>query len=382
MLIREVEFIGLRSALPQPATFSWGSANARNVGLVRVTTDDGVTGVGETSVTFPLWSLEERALTVCEGLRPLVLGCDATDVDGLVERLNRTLGRLGPLWSPVAIQASIGAFEVALWDIHGKVADKPLHEMVSDEAARRQGGEDVMRKGVPLSAVGFTGGPEQMAEQAATALAEGYAAVKVRVGFGRERDVALLAAMQRAVPEMSRVLVDANMGWSREEAREMVPLIASFGVGWIEEPVVWSDVEGLAELRQLSPVPIAAGENAYGRTEALRLVAADAADIVMPDVARCGGIGNARAMIAAAREKGRPYSPHHYASEVGFVASLHLCAAEPGFLHLLRDTSEWPLRHEVLTAPVRIANGRAWLPDGPGLGIELDEATLHQYRVV
>lgn len=220
MKIRDVEFIGLRSALPQPAQFSWGSAASRNVGLVRVTTVEGVVGAGETSVTFPLWSLEERALTVREGLRPLALGKDA------------------------------------------------------------------------------------------------------------------------------------------------------------------SDIEGLAALRELSSVPIAAGENAYGRSEALRLIEAEAADVVMPDVARCGGLGNARAMIAAAREKCVPYSPHQYASEVGFVTCLHLCAAEPGYLHVLRDTSPWPLRHEILTEPLRIEGGRAWLPNGPGLGVELDEATLQRYRIV
>ncbi|MEA2581938.1 MAG: Mandelate racemase / muconate lactonizing enzyme N-terminal domain, partial [Thermomicrobiales bacterium] len=82
MKIRDVEFIGLRSALPQPAQFSWGSAASRNVGLVRVTTVEGVVGAGETSVTFPLWSLEERALTVREGLRPLALGKDASDIEG------------------------------------------------------------------------------------------------------------------------------------------------------------------------------------------------------------------------------------------------------------------------------------------------------------
>ncbi|MEA2515626.1 MAG: hypothetical protein QOJ59_5115, partial [Thermomicrobiales bacterium] len=367
MKIRDVEFIGLRSALPQPAQFSWGSAASRNVGLVRVTTDEGVVGAGETSVTFPLWSLEERALTVREGLRPLVLGKDASDIEGLVDGLNRTLGRLAPLWSPVAIQASIGAFEVALWDIRGQVEGLPVWQVLDGQTERRTDGYGP-EGGVPLYAVGFGGGPEQIAEQAAEALTAGYAAIKVRVGFGRERDVALLEAVTKEIPETTRVLVDANMAWSREEAREMVPLVASFGVGWIEEPVVWSDIEGLAALRELSSVPIAAGENAYGRSEALRLIEAEAADVVMPDVARCGGLGNARAMIAAAREKCLPYSPHQYASEVGFVTCLHLCAAEPGYLHVLRDTSPWPLRHEILTEPLRIEGGRAWLPDGPGLG--------------
>ncbi|MCC6790958.1 MAG: mandelate racemase/muconate lactonizing enzyme family protein [Thermomicrobiales bacterium] len=377
MRIRDVEFLALRSPLPQPARFSWGSAASRNVGLVRVETEDSLVGWGETSVTFPLWSLEERALTVREGLRPLVLGEDASDIDGLLALLNRTLGRLGPLWSPVGVQAAIGAFEVALWDIAARAAGIPLWQALTGGAA----GTDALIEGVPLYAVGFGGTPDQIAEGAVAALNTGYPWVKVRVGFGREQDGALLNAVAAAVPDMRRVLVDANMAWSRDDARELAPWVGSYGVGWLEEPVVWNDYAGLHEIRGLAGVPLAAGENAYGRTEALRLVAEDAADIVMPDIARCGGITNARLMIAAARAKGRSYSPHHYASEIGFITSLHLCAAEPGFHSLLRDVSAWPLRHEILTEPPRVEGGRGWLPSGPGLGVEIDSAALDRYRI-
>ena len=374
MAIREVEFVGLRSALPQPAQFSWGAAAHRNVGLVRVMTDEGLVGVGETSVTFPLWSLEERALTVREGLAPLVVGRDEADIAGLVDRLNATLGRLIPLWSAVAIQASIGAFEVALWDIAGKKTDLPLYRLWNPAA--------VGPEPVPLYAVGFGGGPEQIAAGATAALAEGYPFVKVRAGFGAERDRVVLAAVAVAVPDMGTVLVDVNMAWSREQAATEASALAAYGIGWLEEPLVHTDHAGLAALRQTLGVPIAGGENAYGRQPALDLVAAGAVDVVMPDIARIGGVANARAMIAAARERGLPYSPHHNASEVGFVASLHLCAAEPGCHSLLRDTSEWPLRAAILTEPPTVAGGHAAVPSGPGLGVTLDEAALAHYRAV
>ncbi len=374
MAIREVSFVGLRSQLPQPAQFSWGSAAHRNVGLVRVFTDDGIDGVGETSVTFPLWSLEERALTVREGLAPLVAGKDEADISGLVAHLNATLGRLAPLWSAVAIQGAIGAFEVALWDIAGKKAGKPVSSLLNPDA-----GEPAP---VPLYAVGFGGGPEQIAAGAAGALAAGYPFVKVRAGFGADRDRAMLAAVAEAVPSMAQVLVDANMAWTREQAAEQAPALAAFGIGWLEEPLVHSDHAGLAALRDSLPVPIAGGENAYGRQPALDLVEAGAIDVVMPDIARIGGIGNARAAIAAARGHGLSYSPHHYASDIGFISSLHLCAAEPGVHSLLRDISEWPLRADVLAEPPAVASGHAAAPTGPGLGVTLDEAALSHFRVV
>jgi len=380
MRIHNVEFLGLRSPLPRPASFSWGSAAARNVGLIRVVTEDGLTGVGETSVTFPLWSLEERALTVREGLRPLVVGRDVSDIGAIIIDLQRTLGRLGPLWSPVAIQATIGAFEVALWDLHAKAAGRPLYALLRDNGGA--GDSDLSPGPIPLYAVGFTGEAEQIAEQARAALDAGFAAVKIRAGFGRDRDLSLLDAMAAAIPDMQRVLVDANMAWSRQEAREMIAAIGDYGVGWIEEPVVCTDIEGLAALRHDARVPIAAGENAYGREEGVRLVTGGAIDVFMPDIARCGGLTNARAVIAVARAHGLPYSPHQYASDVGFVTCLHLCAAEPGALHVLRDISPWPLRSEVLTQPVRVEGGTAWIPAGPGLGVELDAAAIERYRVI
>lgn len=379
MRIRDVEFFGLRSALPQPARFSWGSASARNVGLIRVTTDDGLTGVGETSVTFPLWSLEERALTVREGLAPLVIGESVDDIPGVIARLNRTLGRLGPVWSLPAVQGAIGAFEVALWDIHGKAMGQPLYALL-----RQRAGLDpsAPAEPVPLYAVGFTGGPEEIAEAAAAALDEGYAAIKIRAGFGREQDLQLLDAVAARVPDMTRVLVDANMAWDRDEAREMVTAISGYGVGWIEEPLVWMDVEGLRALREHATVPIAGGENAFGQAEGLRLVSARVLDVIMPDIARCGGLISAQAMVSAARANGVPYSPHHYASDIGFLTSLHLCVAEPGALHVLRDTSPWPLRGEVLATQVRVEHGKGWVTDAPGLGVELDEAAIERYRVL
>ncbi|MCG8350198.1 MAG: mandelate racemase/muconate lactonizing enzyme family protein [Chloroflexales bacterium] len=373
MRIQDVEFIGLRSSLPQPANFSWGAATARNVGLVKVTTDDGLVGYGETSVTFPLWSLEERALTVREGLRPLVLGADTDDIAGLHAQLQRTFARLGPLWSPLAIHSSIGAFEMALWDLKGKAERKPLYQVLNPQATAEP---------IPLYAVGFTGDPDAMARQAAAALDDGFAAVKVRLGFGEERDLALLNVMRSTLGDSATLLADANMAWTRHVAAAMADRLTAFRLGWLEEPLDRGDIIGLAELRRASGIPIAAGENAYGVHEGLALIAADAVDIIMPDIARGGGIIAARGMIAAARAKGLPYSLHHYASDLGFAAALHLCTAEPGAMYLLRDTSPWPLRSDLLVDALRIAGGRAWPPDGAGLGITLDEGVIEQYRIV
>src|SRR5699024_978309 len=131
MRIDKVEFVGLRSPLDTPAVFSWGSASSRNVGLVKVVTSSGHVGWGETSVTFPLWSMEERAATVNDGLAPQAIGAEfetIEDIQSLCQGIDGNMNRLRLLWSPVGISGAIGAFEMALLDALGRLRQQPRSE--------------------------------------------------------------------------------------------------------------------------------------------------------------------------------------------------------------------------------------------------------------
>ncbi|WP_448577037.1 mandelate racemase/muconate lactonizing enzyme family protein [Thermomicrobium sp.] len=371
MRIREVEFIGLRAPLPKPARFSWGEASSRNVGLVRVVTEEGLEGWGETSVTFPLWSLEERALTVREGVRPLLVGQEWNEPAEVVARLEVALAPLGHLWSVVAIRAAIGAVEVALWDIVGQAAGKPLWELWGGRWSR-----------VPLYAVGFAGDRREIARQAEQAIAAGYSAVKIRVGFDEEADLSLVRMVREAIGPEAGLLVDANMAWGREQARRMAERLAPYKLGWLEEPLVRDDIEGLVELQGLQIVPLAAGENAYTVADGRALVERRAVSVVMPDIARIGGVGAARAVVQLAREAGIPYSPHQYGSEIGFAAALHLCTTEPGCHSLLRDVSPWELRSAIVGSEPLVDAGQGLPPRRPGLGVRVDRVRAERFRVV
>lgn len=371
MRISEVEFYGLRSPLPSPARFSWGEARERNVGLVRVVTDDGLEGWGETSVTFPLWSLEERALTVRQGLRPLALGLECEEPTTVVEALARRLAPLGHLWSMVAIRSALAAFEMALWDIVGQRVGQPLWALWGGTWQR-----------IPLYAVGFSGDALAIAQQAASAVEHGFGAVKVRVGFDDDADERLVREVRAAIGEDTTLLVDANMAYDRPRARRMAARLAPYRLGWLEEPLVRTDVLGLAELRRLGIVPLAAGENAYTVEDGLALLEAGAVDVLMPDIARIGGFQAARTVVQSARAQGIPYSPHQFGSAVGFAAALHLCAAEPGVLSLLVDVSPWELRTAVVESDPLLESGWGLPPRLPGLGVQVRAEALARFRVV
>lgn len=372
--IRSVEFIGLRSELAAPATFSWGSAHSRNVGLVQVTTSDGVTGWGETSVTFPLWSLEERQATVTSGLAPMATGkaCGSlAEIAALVADLEQNMARLRLLWSPVGVSSAISALELALLDALGRAQGVPTWQLLGGQPQQ-----------LPLYAVGFGGRPEQMAEQAQAALDEGYAAVKIRLGFGRQQDLDLLRTMRAALGPDATVYADVNMGWDLPTAREMAPLLQEFSLGWLEEPLSRDETADFPALGQAAHAPIAAGENCYSRAEVVALAESGRAEIVMPDLARCGGLLAGIAGARAAIDGGRAYSTHHYASDLGFAAMLAVGAVLGPSAPILRDVSPWPLREQILSEPVTIAQGRATTPIGPGLAPEPDPDVIERNRVL
>lgn len=369
--ISNVEFVGLRSRLPTPAVFAWGSAGERNVGLIRLTCDDGTVGWGETSVTFPLWSLEERAATV-RAIRDLFIGEPIGGPEQIVDLAAHVRQRTNPLrllWSHVALSASIGAIEMAMWDALGKHRAESVWKIL---------GGDVLE--APLYAVGFGGSPDDVARAAASAIADGYRAVKVRVGFDPEADVRLVRTVSDRVGP--GLLVDANMGWTRDEAASMAARLEPFQLGWLEEPLSRDDPDGYRILREQTRIPLAAGENCYTEAELVSLAESGTVDVVMPDLARVGGLTAAIAGARAARAAGRGYSPHHYASDIGFSAMVALCAIVGDPDPLLRDVSPWPLRSELLEHPLEVAQGivRPW--SGPGLAPDPRAAVIEEFRVL
>jgi len=371
MRITDLEFVGLRSPLPSPAVFSWGSAHERNVGLVRVTLDDGTVGWGETSVTFPLWSMEERAATV-SALREFFVGQAVTDAESIAAVIGSTrvrTDRLRLLWSHVALSAALGAIEMALWDALGRSLGRPVWEMLGGTPAD-----------IPLYAVGFGGTPDQAADAAAGLIAEGYRTVKVRAGFDPDDDVALIRAVSERIGQ--GLLVDANMGWTRAEAATMVPRLEPFALGWLEEPLSRDDLAGYGELRELAAMPLAAGENCYSGEELVALAESGLVDVVMPDLARVGGLAPGITGARAAVAGGRGYSTHHYASDVGFAAMLALCAVVGDPQPILRDVSPWPLRTELLEDALEISGGTARPYAGAGLAPAPRHDVVEEYRVL
>ncbi|MCL6509227.1 MAG: mandelate racemase/muconate lactonizing enzyme family protein [Anaerolineae bacterium] len=369
MKISNVRFVALRQPLSQPLRLAWGAMHYRHFGLVVVETEAGLTGIGETSVNFPGWAITERKATIEEGLKPLLIGEDPLDVAGLWQKMHRAFARLGVLWGKGAVMSAIGGVDIALWDLAGKVHDKPIYELL--------GGRHQAR--VPLYATGLD--PGNLADSARSFVDQGYRAVKVRIGFDQARDIANVEAVRRAVGDQVQVLVDANMAYDVECAKRMADALQPYRLYWLEEPLVADDLSGYRQLAECVTVPLAAGENQFDVADAEALLATNAIRYLMPDPTRAGGLSEAQRICALAQARGLPYSPHHYGSDVGFAAVLHLIAATPGSDYLLRDVAPAPLRESVLLTPINVQDGQATVPEGPGLGVELNWEIVRTHQV-
>ncbi|MEU1983910.1 mandelate racemase/muconate lactonizing enzyme family protein [Nocardia sp. NPDC019395] len=354
------------SAVPM----SFGTLTDRRVCLVEVEAG-GVVGIGESWLNYPGWSHAERLSTFTEGIAPLVFGLDASDPAGVLALLcgrllpvGRQAGAIGPIWQ------ALSGIDIALWDIAGKLAGKPVHELLTGTASRSS---------VPAYASGI--GPSDIESLCAVALADGYRAIKTKIGFGAERDRATLSTARDCVGAEIELFADANQAWDVAAATEQINALADYDVRWIEEPLAGDRVEDLQKLAAAIPLPIATGENVYGTEDFESRIGSGAVTLIQPDLAKSGGFTIARAVAESANRSDVRIAPHCYSSGIGIAASAQFGAAYDRVDWIEMDVRPNPLRTELLARGPELSEGAIHLPTSPGLGVELDPATVRRFRI-
>lgn len=369
MKITDVRCVILAAPLDAPIRMAHGTMRERTTALVEIETDEGLTGLGESWTNFPAWAPVERRATLERGVRPLLLGQDPLDRLGCWRKLTDALVPLGRQWGAIGpVMQALSGVDIALWDLSGKAHGLPVAELLGAHG----------RVELPCYATGV--GPTAAVAQAGRAVEAGFRAVKVKLGFDPETDRRNIQEVRRATGEDVVLLADANQAWDRQRALEMARFLADHDVRWLEEPVPCTDPDLVAEVARLSPVPVAIGENLYGREAFLRFFQARALGIAQPDVTKTGGISEARVIADLAEAWGVPVAPHFYGAAVGMAATLHLFAALRGGLWVEWDINPNPLRDALTTGRWEMRDGHVRLPDGPGLGIDLDPAAVDKFR--
>jgi len=354
----------LRPAANQVATPRLGQAAT----LVRIRTDNGLEGIGE---AHGLHAPELTATMVARLFRPILMGRNPLDT-GVLWELLYGMQRGNGHTRGYALMAQAGV-DMALWDLKGKFFGQPVWQLL--------GG--AYRTAIPVyaSPVPFLPEPAESAAHACAFVEEGFAAVKLKVGRGVAQDVAHLAAVREALGPSVRVMLDANCAYDVRTALELAKRAAPYDPYWLEEPLPPEDIDGLAFVRREAGIRIATGECEHSAFGVRDLLTRQAVDVIQPNIARAGGITEAQRIATVAHLFGIPVAPHGVGSAVAIAAALHWMAATPNFLIYEYNRFLNPIREEILRQPLRLQEGCLRVPEGPGLGIEVDPAAVERYCV-
>lgn len=364
--ILDVRLRTLTAPLEEPVAMACGVMERRAMALVEVESTDGLVGVGESWINHPPWAGTERRATIVEGIAPLLLGEDAAKITSLHTKVLQRLSGVARQWGGMGpLMQALSGVDIALWDLLGKALDCPVAALV--------GG--TVRDDVPVYASGI--GPEDVEAMTARCAAEGFTAVKLRVGFGHELDRANLAVARKVLGDDISIMVDANQAWSLPQALRMAPMLHEHGVGWVEEPVLGGELTDLEEFSRRSGLRVAAGENVYGCGGFLPYLTSRDDLVLQPDVSKVGGLSETLPVCHMAQASGKAVAPHFYGGAVALAATLQLAAACPAVSCVEFDVRPNPLRDSIGTGPSPVMKaGMVRLPSGPGLGVMVDPSAL------
>ncbi|HEY2935538.1 MAG TPA: mandelate racemase/muconate lactonizing enzyme family protein [Gaiellaceae bacterium] len=343
--------------------------------LVRVHTDESIVGIGEADTSpYVARTIVEMPAShsIARGVRELVVGEDPLQIDRLWQLMFHGTDHYGRGGAAMHV---ISAIDMALWDICGKAAGRPVSDLL--------GGRRVDRVPVYASEV-MPETPDEVRRIAESAVAAGYTGLKLGWGpLGRDLrgDVELIRTAREAVGPGRALMIDGGRAYTVKRALELLRRVEEEELYWFEEALAPDDLDGYRRLSDAATVRIAAGEADAGLRPFRELAARGHVDVLQPDVARCGGFTVARRIGELTRELSVEIVPHCFSTGVLVAASLHFVATldRPSWSEF--SVADSPLVNGILAAPFELRDGALEVPIGPGLGIELDDEMIERMRV-
>lgn len=364
----------LEHKLAQSFESASSAFDTRSHVLVEVTTDEGLIGWGEC-----LGSARANAAIV-DAMTLLLIGCDPLETEKRwieVYHAFRDQGQRG-----LTITALSG-INIALWDIKGKAWNAPVSTLL--------GGR--FREKVTAYATGGFRKPgtdrvDDLAAELARYKTEGFSAAKIKIGFNVSEDIDVIAACRAAIGSDMRLMIDANHGYDVAEAIALGRKAVEYDIDWFEEPVLPELLDAYADVRKGQPIPVAGGETWHGRWGMKEPLERRVVDILQPDICGTGGFTEGRRIADMCALHGVRLVPHVWGTGVQLAASLQYLSALPpnpprpeARAPLLEfDRTDMPFRQEILLSPIEHSGGDVQIPNGPGLGIEINRDALERYK--
>jgi D-galactarolactone cycloisomerase len=343
--------------------------------LVEIVCDDGTTGWGE--CLGP--ALPNAA--VVKAYANWLIGADPLETEKIWITLYNALRDQGQRGLTVT---ALSGIDIALWDIKGRHFGVPISTLLGGrfrERLRAYATGSFRKDGVDRVT--------DIAAEVAAYRKEGFHAVKIKIGFDVEEDLAVIAAVREAIGPDMRLMIDANHGYDVLEAVEVGQRAAAYHIDWFEEPVLPEQLAAYRDVRAGQPIPVAGGETWHTRWGMQEPLETRAVDIIQPDICGAGGFTEMRRIADMAALHGIRLVPHVWGTAVQIAASLQFMAAlppnpprrDPVEPILEFDRTENPFRQAVIRTPIEHVNGIVTIPDGPGLGIEINRDALAAFAL-
>lgn len=371
MKIRDIRAYPVSVKVENGATLAIGRAVKRDAVIVKVTTEDGLVGFGESHHARSANVTAEIANTT---LKDIVLPASADDVVGIWGKIYEWQLKSHGLGAATVMAMS--GLDMALWDLRAKAAGWPLWKLLGGSETRK----------VKAYAGGVALGwqePAALVDEVTPHVEIGYKAVKLRVGDTVERDIARVSAVRKAHAGLT-ILVDANTGYSIDQVRKVMPAYEELGVDWLEEPFAPNDYGNYERAAKLGRVPLAAGENHYTRFEFARVIDDGAIAVLQPDLSKAGGVTEVMRIAHAASMWRLPICPHSSITALNMAATIHLLKSIDNAGYFEADVSVGnPFREGLSAKPYTVMpDGTVELPQGPGIGIDVDDDFLAAHAFI
>jgi len=367
--ITEIEPIPLRLPFAQPFKISQGARETLETLIVRVHTDEGIVGIGETQAwrrqgsAELLWSLVR---TIKDHFEPLIAGRSPFDIGGILQTLNEAL------YNTLYAQAAVAD---ALYDIAGKAVGLPVHKLLAGEC------RDRVRIGGLLAMKPTVG---ELIESAQAFYERGFRHFGLKIGLDPRQDLANVLALRERFGDRVVLRVDANGALSYDAALALLKKLEPHDIDAAEQPIAIWDLDGLAALCRATSIPIMADESVSTDHSLLEVIRRRAATVVQTKIAKNGGMYRVWRLWTLASAAGmRIYPGNHPSTSVATAAVAQLCGAWPGPLMegVFAVGVSGALAADIVTEPIVPVNGEIRVPSGPGLGVELDPDAIARFRI-
>jgi len=363
MKITNITTTRVRIPLKHPVKWSGGTRYSAPALIVKLTTDEGITGYGEcVGPTIPT----VEAIVQHE-FSQFLIGRDPLKTELLVRRMEEFARN----YTQISAYA-ISGLEMALLDIKGKVLNTPIYNILGGACKQH----------INYAGYLFIDTPEENAKKAAEYKKAGYKEIKLKVGRNLHQDIETLEAIRATIGYNIKIRIDSNMNWNVPTAIKWIKALKKFDLQYVEQPVPEFDLDAMSAVRRAVDVPIAADEGCSTVERALAHIKKEACDVFVIYVSEAGGLTRARQIASMADAAGMWCTMGTWAETgVATAAGMHVIGSSCNFV-FSNDTHYMLQEGDILTNPLKIIDGKIDLPHGPGIGIEIDEKKMHEFSKV